>query len=307
MESARNKVIVITGATSGIGRAVSLELCRSGAKLVLLGRNAKKGHRLADRILRCSGHGTQVDFYQADLSSLSEVQTLAQQLNERFPVIDVLINNAGARFDTFHQTPEGIERTFATNHLGHFLLTALILDRLLRAPSGRVITVGSGAHLGIHGTPEWLRTESTYDRKLAYGTSKLANVMFAYELARRLSGTTVTSNAVDPGSVATNLARNNGVVPWLRHLVHCILSGRLTPRYAAQGVVYLAFSEEVSGVTGLYFSECKQASSSKLSHDAFLAGQLWSLSVRLTKLDESLGHVWKWLRPADGTAVGGLL
>jgi retinol dehydrogenase-14 len=129
--------------------------------------------------------------------------------------------------------------------------------------------------------------------------------MFAYELSRRLSGTTVTSNAVDPGSVATNLARNNGLVPWLRHLIHCILKGQLTPRQAAQGIVYVALSEQLKGITGQYFSQCTQASSSKLSHDAPLARQLWSLSVRLSKLDGSLGNVWEFLRPVDGTAVGG--
>ena len=302
MESVREKVVVVTGATSGIGRAVSLNLARSGVRLVLLGRNRERGQRLAERIGGCQR--TQAEFYQADLSSLSEVRKVAAQIKERFPVVDVLINNAGLRLDTFHKTSEGIERTFATNHLGHFLLTALILEQLLRAPSARVITVGSGAHSGIHQAPVWVLTESTYDRRLAYGTSKLANIIFAYELGRRLSGTKVTSNAVDPGSVVTNFSRNNGIVPWLRHLIHCILKGRLAPGNAAQSIAYVALSDELRHVSGLYFSECKPVSSSKLSRDLLVARQLWSLSVRLTKLDIGLGDAWEFIKPLDGMAVG---
>jgi NAD(P)-dependent dehydrogenase (short-subunit alcohol dehydrogenase family) len=289
----------VTGATSGIGRAVSLQLCGSGARLVLLGRNTKRGERLAERIRR---NGTEAEFCEADLSCLLEVRRVASRIKERLPVVDVLINNAGGRFDRFDRTAEGIERTFATNHLGHFLLTALLLDRLLRARAGRVITVASGAHLSISETPAWLLEDRTYERKRAYGTSKLANIIFAYELARRLSGTTVTSNAVDPGSVLTNFARNNGIVPWLRHLVHCILKGQLTPRRAAQGIVYLALADELGGATGLYFSQCKPTSSSTLSRDAYLANHLWSLSLRLADIDGAIGDVWEFFKPVDPVA-----
>ena len=215
--SPARKIIVITGATSGIGRAVALSLGSSQASLALVGRNERVGEGLVRRICSDSS-GSRAGFFRADLSSLTEVRTLASRLKDRYERVDVLINNAGARFTHFEETSEGLERTFATNYLGHFLLTALLLERLLQAAAARIITVGSGAHFGVRADPPWILPRATYERKLAYGASKLANIVFAYELARRLSGTTVTSNAVDPGGVATNLGRNNGWVAWLRHL-----------------------------------------------------------------------------------------
>ena len=160
-------------------------------------------------------------------SSLAEVRRVADEIRRRAPAIDVLINNAGARFDTYEASAEGIERTFATNHLGHFDPTALLLDRLLAAHSARIITIGSGAHEAAPVSGEWIAHRGTYARKAVYARSKLANIVFAYELARRLAGTGVSSNAVDPGGVATNLGRNNGLLPWMRHLAYYALKRQL--------------------------------------------------------------------------------
>ena len=298
-ESLVEKTIVITGATSGIGRALALSLGRAGARLVLVGRNERVGEGLVRQI--CSHSPVpSAGFFQADLSNLTDVRKLASQLKERYERVDILINNAGARFNHFEETSDGFERTFATNHLGHFLLTALLLDRMLEAASARIITVGSGAHFGVCGNPSWILTRAAYERKLAYGMSKLANIVFAYELARHLSGTTVTSNAVDPGGVATNLGRNNGWAAWLRHLTYYTLKRQLiTARQAASHINYLALAEELNGVTGQYFHERKVVTSSDISRDLITAYGLWSLSVKLTGIDANLGRAWEYMRPAD--------
>lgn len=298
-KSRGGKVIVITGATSGIGKAVALSLGRCGASLALVGRNATKGEELVKRI-RCESPDSAAKFFQADISNPAEVRTLALRISNCHDRVDVLINNAGARFTQFEETSEGLERTFATNHLGHFLITALFLQHLMRARAARIITVGSSAHFGVHGDPKWIFTSETYERKLAYATSKLANIIFAYELARRLSGTTITSNAVDPGGVATNLGRNNGLAAWLRHVAYYALKGQLiTPSRAASHIVFMALAEEFEGVTGQYFFECKPVTSSGLSQNIATARNLWSLSVRLTGIDASLGKVWQYVRPRD--------
>jgi NAD(P)-dependent dehydrogenase (short-subunit alcohol dehydrogenase family) len=201
--------------------------------------------------------------------------------------IDVLINNAGARFDTFRKSADGIELTFATNYLGHFLLTALLLEHLIRAENGRVITVGSGAHGGISAQGEWCLGPQNYDRKLAYGKSKLADIVFAYELARRLSYTRVVSNAVDPGGVATNLGRNNGLISWCRHLGYYIMKRQLiSARRGAETVVFLATDPSTAGVTGKYFYEKHTVESSPASRDREAADRLWSLSLKLTNLED---------------------
>ena len=153
--SPARKIIVITGATSGIGRAVALSLGSSQASLALVGRNERVGEGLVRRICSDSS-GSRAGFFRADLSSLTEVRTLASRLKDRYERVDVLINNAGARFTHFEETSEGLERTFATNYLGHFLLTALLLERLLQAAAARIITVGSGAHFGVRADPPWI-------------------------------------------------------------------------------------------------------------------------------------------------------
>ncbi len=261
-------------------------LAALNANLVLVGRNEHAGQDVVRRLLRRSPR-SRVEFIRTDLSRQSDVRVLAAMITERCERVDILINNAGARIDNYHETDDGIELTFATNHLGHFLLTGLLLERLLQAPSGRVITVSSGSHSGVSARERWYLDRANYDRRVAYAKSKLANIMFAYELAERLRKTRVTSNAVDPGGVATNFARNNGLVPWIRHLAaHALRRELVSPRRGAETLVYLAAAEEVAGVTGKFFCHRQQVESSATSHDREEARRLWDLSVQLTDVQK---------------------
>lgn len=282
-------VSVITGGTSGIGRAAALALARDDAGLVLVGQNHHRGTATA-RLIRQKVPGIQVRFIQADLSAEKDVHRLAQVITQAFDSVDVLINNAGARFDTYDATDNGIERTFATNHLGHFLLTGLLLGHLALAPSARVITVTSQAHFAAAADGAWIYREHDYDRRQAYAKSKLANILFAFELARRLRGTRIVSNAVDPGVAATRFARNNGAVAWAKHLISHRLKGTLrSPTAAADSIVYLATSAETETLTGHLVRNRLVVQASHAAQSHALAEDLWNQSAHLTGLDPDLG------------------
>ncbi len=286
------KVSVITGATSGIGRAAALALAQSDTTLVLVGRNHRRGSEIVERINR---ENAPAQFIEADLSVQNDVRQLAATIRQRFDHVDVLINNAGARFDTYGATEDGFERTFATNHLGHFLLTSLLLEHLRAAPSARIITVSSAAHCAANVDGMWSYQEHEYDRRQAYAKSKLANILFAFELARRLQGTRIVSNAVDPGVVSTNFARNNGLLAWAKHTISHGLRGELvSAARAASTIVYLAAGAEVAGVTGALFRERRVIEPSPAAHDRALAEALWIQSIALTGLDS----------PTEGTLGG---
>lgn len=298
----RGHTCVITGATSGIGRATAVALSALGANLFLVGRREAEGQGLAARLRQRSGAGW-VEFLRSDISDQQQVHALAAAIVAKKIHIDVLINNAGARFNTFQETSEGIELTFATNYLGHFLLTCLLLESLLRAQRGKVITVGSSAHSSVTADGPWCLGRNNYDRKLAYGKSKLADIMFAYELARRLRATTLVSNAVDPGGVATNLGRNNGLLSWCKHLIYYALKRQLqSPRRGAETIVHLAVTPSLDRVSGKYFCKKAEMESSVASYDVDAAAKLWSLSVELTRLDEQMGPVWHWINPHVGAS-----
>ena len=283
------KRVVITGATSGIGRETALALARLGANILLVSRNRSTGSALARRLTTAT---SRCEFIEADLSSLTQVRIAANQIRERCPIIDVLVNNAGARFDTHAITPDGFERTFATNHLGHFLLTGLLLDRLAAAPSARIITVSSSAAAQARLDDYWQFQAHDFDRKQAYAKSKLANLLFAFELARRLRGTPITSLAVDPGVVATRFARNNGLLPWLKHLIY---HGRrrelISSAQGADTLIYLASAPTLpTNASGTYFRERQQIRACPAAYDAVAATQLWALSVALTGQDPTLNR-----------------
>jgi NAD(P)-dependent dehydrogenase (short-subunit alcohol dehydrogenase family) len=294
----KGKTCVITGATSGIGRAAALRLGALQADLVLIGRDERRGGDLARRLERGRNHGITARFLRADLSSLREVRDLAAAIQSRCGCIDVLINNAGARNHSFRLSPDGIESTFATNHLGHFLLTLLLLGKLHAAKTARVINVSSSAHASANGDFERNLCAENYDRKAAYGNSKLANILFTYELARRLRGTGIASNAMDPGGVATNLGRNDGFISWMRHIgYHALKRELVSPGKGAETVVYLATSPEVDGVSGKYFFRNREIRSSPRSYDEDAAKRLWELSVRLTGMDERIGPLRDLTQP----------
>jgi len=278
------KTCIVTGATSGIGRAATLRFAALGANVILVGRNQRAAQTLLNR-LRAESPEAAFDFIAADLSCQRDVHRLAAWIGRGWHEVDVLVNNAGARFDSYREGPDGIELTFATNHLGHFLLTNLLMDRLVRAPAARIITVTSGSHYSANAAGQWFQGGDRYDRRLAYANSKLANLMFAYELADRLRKTRVPSNAVDPGGIASNFARNNGVIPWAKHLVaHALRRDLATSRAGAATVVYLASSPEAAGVTGRLFRRNRPIESSPASLDRAASARLWELSEYLTGL-----------------------
>ncbi len=277
-----DKTILVTGGTSGIGAAAARALACKGATVVIVGRDLRKCRREVKRIQDACGH-PHVHALLADLSSQQEIRRLAGEFQERFPTLDVLINNAGGIFNARRESADGLEMTFALNHLGYFLPTLLLADLLRASPAGRVIVVASHAHENMRMDFDDLQSARRYDRLLAYGRSKLANLLFAYELARRLKGSRVTVNAMTPGSVATNLGSNNG---WfrakVRNMVYRAKGSMLSPEDAARTVIYLAGADEVRAVTGRYFRDEKPVPSSDASYDVAAAHTLWCVSEDLT-------------------------
>ena len=274
----QGKVCLITGASSGIGRAAALELAERGATVVLLCRNEERGASVLEEIARRSGSGT-TTLLTADLESQRQVREAAAAFLERFDRLDVLINNAGvAGWGTRLVTEDGLERTFAVNHLAPFLLTGLLLDRLLASAPARVVTVSSAAHKCYRLHLDDLQGERRYSGFGAYSRSKLANVLFTQELSRRLEGTGVTANCLHPGVVATGIFRN--IPRWMRVVLTSQLV--LSPEKGADTVLYLATAPEVAAVTGQYFVRRRPVRSSRASRDAAAARRLWEASEALT-------------------------
>jgi len=275
---------LITGATSGIGKATALALAGKNYGLILVGRNEEKTARVCDEIKRKAQNGN-MSSYVCDLSALRDVRALAARIKADHNRLDILINNAGARFLRYQLTKEGIEMTLATNHLGHFVLTLSLIDAL-KSSSARIINVSSGTHYSGNGVIENILSATDYDGRKQYSNSKLANVLFTYALAEKLKGRGIAVNAVDPGGVATNFARNNGWTHWLKHRLYYLRKGKLlTPAQGAETVVYLASSDEVKGVTGRYFMDKKEKRSSDISYDKAMQEKLWAFSVELSGID----------------------
>jgi len=292
----KDLICVVTGGTSGIGRATALALGRRGAKLILLGRNARAGPSVVDQLGRIHGAPT-ADFIPVDLSNLGQVRLAAAQIVSTYPVLHFLINNAGARYDHFQASADGIELTFAGNHLGHFLLTALLLEKLLAAPAAHIITVSSGNHSAPPRDGRWELRAPDYDRRRAYALSKLANMVFAFDLARRLAGRSVTSNAYDPGGVSSNFARNNGLISWGRHLLsHGLNRDLVSPARAAEDLVRLCHLQQKEKSNGACYRR-DQRIAAPAAMDETVAAGLWDLSLRLTGLgDDIRGRTEKFLK-----------
>ena len=277
----QGKTCLITGGSDGIGYAAARELAQLGATVLIVGRNAMKTATAVARIIEETGNGA-VRYLLADLSSLGDVRRLAAQVKEGIPRLDVLVNNAGAIFLSHRRSVDGIEMTFALNHLGHFLLTTLLLDLLRDSAPARIVNVSSDAHFSAGNFRlEDLPRPGSNGGYRAYGRSKLCNILFTYKLARRLEGSGVTVNALHPGLVRTNIARNNGL---LGRVVNFFIGARgVDAVKGAKTLNYLASSPEVEGLTGKYFVDCRAVPSSALSYDDGLASDLLELSERLTK------------------------
>ena len=279
----QGKVCVITGASSGIGRVAALELAERGATVVLICRNEAGGAPVLKEIERRGASGS-ATLLTADLSSQRQVRQVATAFLERFDRLDVLINNAGvAGWGTRLVTEDGLETTFAVNHLAPFLLTSLLLDRLRASAPARVITVSSAAHRNGGLDFDDLQGERRYSGFGAYSRSKLANVLFTRELSRRLEGTGVTANCLHPGVVATGIFRN--LPRWMRVVFSSPLV--LSPERGADTMLYLATAPEVDEVSGRYFVRGKPARTSRASQDAAAARRLWEASEALTAASEA--------------------
>ena len=290
----KDKVCLVTGATGGIGGVAAMSLAAMGATVVGVGRDAQKCDATAAAI-RTAVAGAQVDFVVADLSSQAQVRRLAATFLARYGRLDVLLNNAGAYYFSRGVTEDGIERTLALNHLGYFLLTRLLADRLLASAPARIVNVASSAHRSAQLDMDDLELARGYRGWTAYANSKLANILFTRELARRLVGTAVTANAVHPGWVATRFAENNmrGLLAVLRPFYR--LYQRLTaisPAAGADTLVYLASAAAVAGVSGQYFRERRVLEPVGLANDDSAARRLWELSEVMVG-----GHPDGWPEP----------
>jgi NAD(P)-dependent dehydrogenase (short-subunit alcohol dehydrogenase family) len=256
-------------------------LARLGAETIIVGRNDIRAYALIDEV-RAETPTSQLFFMSADLSRQAEIRRLADRILRRWSRIDVLINNAGGIFGRRNVTADGIEATLALNHLAPFLLTHLLLPALRAAAPGRIVTVSSVAHAKARLNLKDMEGEQHYSGWQAYRQSKLANLLFTYELARRLPAQEVTVNALHPGFVATEIGDANGLMP--RFLWKIIRRFGRTPAEGARTVLYLASTPEVAGISGRYFVDCRPAVSSSLSNDRDAALALWQWSEERTRL-----------------------
>ncbi|MBN1978270.1 MAG: SDR family oxidoreductase [Anaerolineae bacterium] len=275
------KVCLVTGGASGIGAATARALAQRGAVVVLVDRAREKGAATADQIRQQTGNPA-VEFMLADLSAQEEVRRLAQEFKRRYQRLDVLVNNAGAIFPRRQESVDGIEMTFALNYLGYFLLTNLLLDTLKTSAPARIVNVSSRSHARAQINFDDLQSRAGYRGLQAYAHSKLAIVLFTYELARRLEGTGVTANALHPGLVATNFGMNNG--GFIGLVMRLFRPSFISPERGAQTSIYLATSPKVEGVTGKYFVKRKAVPSSPASYDTATASRLWQVSAAHTNL-----------------------
>lgn len=287
MADLRGKVALVTGATNGIGKVTARELATMGAATVIIGRSAERVQQTVEEIKQVAGH-EQVEGIVADLSLMSQTRAAADAFRRKYDRLDVLVNNAGVGASQRSVTEEGFERMFAVNHLSYFLLTNLLLDMIKNSAPARIVNLSSDAHQMARMDFDNLQSERDWGRAgfKAYGRTKLMNILFTRELARRLEGTGVTANAVHPGVVATGIWRGTGgvfgkVVGTLAPLL------MRTPEDGAQTSIYVATSPEIEGQTGLYFSDSRPISPAKVAQDDDAARRLWAVSAELVGLSEA--------------------
>jgi NAD(P)-dependent dehydrogenase (short-subunit alcohol dehydrogenase family) len=275
----RGKRVILTGGTNGIGLAAARQLARLGAALTIVGRSPEHARHAVAQLNAPSN----VDVLLADLASQTEVRRLADEVLTRYPAVHVLINNAGAMYSSRRLSVDGVELTWSVNHLAPFLLTTLLLDRLIASAPARVITTSSGAHFNAHIPFDDLNADYSWGTMgyQRYGESKLANILFTAELARRLEGTGVTANCFHPGFVGTGFNSNNGLLMrtgmWIAHLF------ARRPAHGAETLVWLADSPEVNNISGAYFMDKRQIRPSHAARDADAARRLWEVSEEQTR------------------------
>lgn len=277
----KGRTVVVTGANSGIGKACATELARRGAHVVMTARDASRGQQALDDVKRASGNAD-VELLLADFASLAEVRILANRIAS-LPQLDVLVNNAGLMLTERRETRDGFETTFQVNHLAPFLLTSMLVPKLAQSRGARIVTVASDAHTS-GGALDFddLQSARRYTPFAVYGRSKLCNILFTRELARRLGGTGITANCLHPGVVATGFAGDGDATGWFAWGIRLVRPFMLTPEKGADTMVWLASSPEVADTTGRYFVKRREKTPGRHACDDDAARRLWDESVRLT-------------------------
>lgn len=279
--SMHGKICLVTGATSGVGLVTARELARRGARIIGVGRNPNRCDSALEHIRQVTGNHA-VDYIVTDLSSQAQIRQLAQTVMAGYPRLDVLVNNAGGFFVKREVSVDGFEMSFALNHLSYFLLTNLLLDMIKASQPARIVNVSSGVHYGAKIHFDDLQCEKKFGYLRAYGQSKLANILFTFELARRLQDFPVTANVLHPGFVRSNFGRNNsGFIGFGIKMAYFF---GMSPEKGARTSIYLATSPEVEGITGKYFSNQKVANPDPVANDPQIAQRLWEVSAELTGL-----------------------
>lgn len=278
----QDKICIVTGANAGIGKITATELARRGATVVMICRSQERGEAALAEVRAESG-SQQVELLLADFSVQAEVRQVAQEFKQRYDRLDVLVNNAGGIFMERTTSADGLEMTFALNHMGYFLLTHQLLDLIKSSQPARIVNVSSNAHRFADIDLDDLQNEQKYSGFGAYGQSKLANVLFTKELARQLEGTQVTVNALHPGFVRTQFGQRNPVNGLMRVLIYKVIAPlfAISPEQGAETSIYLATSPEAENITGEYFYKNKISKVSKQANDGEVARQLWAKSQEL--------------------------
>jgi NAD(P)-dependent dehydrogenase (short-subunit alcohol dehydrogenase family) len=278
----KGKVVVITGATSGIGEIAAQRLAGMGARIVLVVRNAARGQKTLTH-LPSVGAGAPHSIYYGDLSRIADCKRVAAEIAAAEPRIDVLINNAGALFGARRLTADNLEETFATNHMAYFVLTLALKANLLAAAPARVVSTASDAHKGYALDFDDLQSSKGYSAIRAYGRSKLCNILFTRELARRWSATGVKANCLHPGFVATRFGDGSGGL--ISGVVRIAKAFAITPEKGAETIVYLASSPEVAAISGEYFYKCRPATPTAGGRDDAAAARLWIESAKIAGME----------------------
>jgi NAD(P)-dependent dehydrogenase (short-subunit alcohol dehydrogenase family) len=281
-ESMKGKVVVVTGANSGMGKIIATDLASRGCTLIMVCRIREKPNVALNEV-QGKSKNSNIELMSTDLSSQKEIRLLAEKIKEKYPVIDILVNNAGCMSFGYNETEDKIERTFATNHLGYFLLTNLLLDNILQSHEGKIINVSSEASRTGKINFDDLNLKEDYSTFKAYAQSKLANIMFTYELARRLDGKVVV-NCVHPGNVPnTKLGQGSNIYKkFIETLPQNLI---LTPEEGADTTIWLASSEEAKGISGKYFYKRNEIKSKDVSYDLEACKKLWDVSEQLVNLN----------------------
>jgi NAD(P)-dependent dehydrogenase (short-subunit alcohol dehydrogenase family) len=275
------KTCVVTGANVGIGKETAIGLARKGAHVLMVCRSRERGEAALGEV-RAAARSDRVELLLCDMAAFASMRELSEAIHERFESLHVLVNNAGAMFARRELTVDGIEHTFQVNHLGYFVVTHLLLDLLRASAPARIVNVASRAHRRARFEFDNLQGEREYGDLSAYSRSKLYNIAFTYELARRLQGSGVTANCLHPGVVASNFGLSAG--PAFRALVRVGRPFLLSPERGAQTSIYVASSPDLDGVSGKYFDRCRAVRTTKLSYDVAAHERLWRISADLTGL-----------------------